>query len=154
MFKQWNIDMTKIGSHGMARGLAMGLMALGSLLVVPGSPANAAEPYTLKIEGGSGKVGEKASLVATVTLADGYRFLESYNNRIIMLSSFDDGVAFDREVVRGSVKDGGLVFVVPVTATKPGEHPINGVFRIGYAEGAHTMKMISLPLMAKVTGAD
>jgi hypothetical protein len=91
---------------------------------------------------------------ATLRLRDGYRVLQAYNNRIIELSSLDDGVAFDGKVVRGTVEDGALVFAVGVRPTKPGKHPINGVFRVGYIEGEGEMSMVSLQLIASVTGAE
>jgi hypothetical protein len=118
-----------------------------------GAPALAEDPLPYKVEVSdvTAKVGEHAVLHATVTLRDGFRLLEAYNNRVMQLSSWDGGVAFERKVVDASVQDGALVFAVGVTPTKPGKHPINGVFRFGYIDG-DTMMMISVPLIANVTG--
>jgi hypothetical protein len=99
-------------------------------------------------------VGTHGVMRATLRLRDGYRILQAYNNRIIELSSLDDGVAFDSKVVRGTVEDGALVFAVGVRPTKPGRHPINGVFRVGYIHGEGEMSMVSLKLIANVTGAE
>jgi hypothetical protein len=128
--------------------------ALGLALLAGGTALAADDPQPLSLQVGdvSAKVGERTTVMARVTAADGIRFLKAYNNRIIMLSSFDDGVAFGSKTVPGTLEEGGLVFAVDVTPTKAGEHPINGVFRIGYAEGEETMKMVSVPLIAKVTG--
>ena len=63
-------------------------------------------------------------------------------------------MAFDSPVVRGTVEDGALVFAVGVRPTKPGKHPINGVFRVGYIQGTNEMSMVSLRLIANVTGKD
>lgn len=145
-------------ASGSLRGLALGAAALAAIVLAGAPPATAEEasesPYVLELDDASAKVGENAAVRATISLRDGYRFLESYNNRIIRLSSFDDGVEFEREVVPGAIQDGDLVFAVNVTPTKPGRHPINGVFRIGYVEGARTMKMISVPLIANVIGTN
>jgi hypothetical protein len=112
-----------------------------------------ARPYTVSVENVSTKVGEKAVLVAKLTLPDGYNILDAYNNRLVQLSSYDDGVAFERAMVLGKVENRGLTFTVGVTPTKPGAHPINGVFRVGYYKDDR-MDMVSLPLIATVTGTE
>ena len=108
----------------------------------------------INLENVAGKVGEKTKLVARLTLPDGYGILDGYRNRVVELSSYDDGVTFERPVVLGTVKNGGLEFVVGVTPTKPGPHPINGVFRVGYFDGGGRMDMVSMPLIATVTGTE
>ena len=42
----------------------------------------------------------------------------------------------------------------PSKATKPGKHPINGLIRVGYIHGTDEMAMVSMPLVASVTGAE
>ena len=54
----------------------------------------------------------------------------------------------------GTVKNNKLEFVVGLTPTKPGPHPINGVFRVGYFNNDGRMDMVSLPLIATVTGTE
>ena len=93
-------------------------------------------------------------LHATLRVRDGYRVLQGYNNRVIELSSFDDGVAFERRVVGGTIQEGGLDFAIGVRATKPGRHPINGYFRVGYIHGTEEFAMISLRLIANVNGTE
>jgi hypothetical protein len=85
---------------------------------------------------------------------EGYRILKGYNNRVIRLSSLDDGVAFDSKVVPASLQDDALVFAVGLRATKPGKHPINGIFRVGYIRGDSELAMISIRLIATVTGTE
>jgi hypothetical protein len=131
-------------------GAALVLATLG-LAGQPGAAADPA-PYTLEVQDASAKVGEPGVLKATLRFNEGYRLLAHYNNRLSRLSSFDEGVSFDQEVVKPSTDGEALVFNVAVTPTKPGSHPINGVFRIGYVEGGDTMRMVSVPLMAKVVG--
>jgi hypothetical protein len=92
--------------------------------------------------------------VTDVSANDGYRVLQGYNNRVIELSSFDDGVAFERRVVRGTIQEGGLDFAIGVRATKPGRHPINGYFRVGYIHGTDEFAMVSLRLIANVNGTE
>lgn len=110
-------------------------------------------PYSVDVSDVTAKVGEHVVMLATVRLNEGYRLLEAYNNRVMQLSSWDDGVAFEREVVNATVRDGALVFAVGLEPTKPGKHAINGVFRFGYIED-DTMMMISVPLEASVTGTE
>ena len=54
-------------------------------------------------------------------------------------------------MVPATLDEGALVFAVPVRATKPGKHPINGVFRVGYIHGTDEIAMVSVRLIANVT---
>jgi hypothetical protein len=56
--------------------------------------------------------------------------------------------------VRGSIQEGGLDFAIGVRATKPGRHPINGYFRVGYIHGPDEFAMVSLRLIANVNGTE
>jgi hypothetical protein len=118
--------------------------------------AVAEEPsaYIVEVSDVTAKVGDHAVMLATLRIRDGYRILEPYNNRVIALSSFDDGVDFERKMVPAEVKEGALVFEVPLRATKPGKHPINGLFRVGYIHGTDELSMVSVPLIANVTGTE
>ncbi len=108
--------------------------------------------YAIEVSDVTAKVGERAVLQAKLRIRDGYRILQSYNNRVIKLSAEDDGVAFEQEMVRASIEEGVLIFAVPLRATKPGKHPVNGVFRVGYIHDSDEMAMVSLRLIASVTG--
>ena len=66
--------------------------------------ADESPAYVVEVTDISAKVGEPAVLHATLRIRDGYRVLQGYNNRVIELSSFDDGVAFERRVVRGTIQ--------------------------------------------------
>jgi hypothetical protein len=110
--------------------------------------------YVVEVSDVSAKVGEPAVLHATLRIRDGYRVLQGYNNRVIELSSFDDGVAFERPVVRGTIEEGGLDFAIGLRATKPGKHPINGYFRVGYIHPPDEFAMVSLRLIANVNGTE
>jgi hypothetical protein len=57
-------------------------------------------------------------------------------------------------MVRAKIEEGALVFAVPLRATKPGKHPVNGVFRVGYIHDTDEMAMVSLRLIASVTGTE
>ena len=120
--------------------------------------AEESEAYVVEVNDVTSKVGEPAVMLATLKVRDGYRILKSYNNRVIALSSFDDGVAFDAKMVPATVQEGALVFAVGLRATKPGKHPINGIFRVGYIhptdEGTTDMSMVSVRLIANVTGTE
>lgn len=142
----------------MRRGfcLALGCAALVGVASTGSLSADSGfvRPYKVDLENVSGKVGVKTALVAELTLPDGYKVLDAYRNRVIELSSYDDGVAFEQKVVIGKVKNNGLEFVVGLTPTKPGAHPINGLFRVGYHNDSGRMDMVSLPLIATVTGTE
>ena len=116
--------------------------------------ADESPAYDVEVTDVSAKVGEPAVLHAMLRARDGYRVLQGYNNRVIELSSLDDGVAFDRRVVRGTIQEGGLDFAIGVRATKPGKHPINGYFRVGYIHGSDEFAMVSLRLIANVNGTE
>ena len=116
----------------------------------------AGEPsaYVVEVSDVTAKVGEPAVMRATLKARDGYRILKHYNNRVIQLSSFDDGVAFERKMVPATLDEETLVFEVPLHATKAGKHPINGIIRVGYIHGTDEMAMVSLRLIANVTGTE
>jgi len=116
--------------------------------------ADESPAYVVEVSDVSAKVGEPAVLHATLRIREGYRVLQGYNNRVIELSSFDDGVTFERRVVRGTIQEGGLDFAIGLRATKPGRHPINGYFRVGYIHDPDELAMVSLRLIASVNGTE
>jgi hypothetical protein len=130
------------------------LMIAAGLAFVTTNPGRGEESpaYAIEVSDVTAKVGERAVMQAKLHVRDGYRILQSYNNRVIKLSAEDDGVAFEQEMVRASIEEGVLVFAVPLRATKPGKHPVNGVFRVGYIHDGDEMAMVSLRLIASVTG--
>jgi len=150
----------------MQRGQIAAMMAprartlIAAILVFLGASAGvqsvAEEPsaYVVEVSDVTAKVGEPAVMRATLKARDGYRILKHYNNRVIELSSFDDGVAFERKIVPATVDEDSLVFEVPLHATKAGKHPINGIIRVGYIHGTDEMAMVSLRLIANVTGTE
>ena len=131
------------------------LIATG-LAFLTASPGRGEESpaYAIEVNDVTAKVGERAVMQAKLHVRDGYRILQSYNNRVIKLSAEDDGVTFEQEMVRAKIEEGALVFAVPLRATKPGKHPVNGVFRVGYIHDTDEMAMVSLRLIASVTGTE
>jgi len=129
---------------------------LAALMLTGGRLAVAEEPraYTVEVHDVTAKVGEHATMFVTLRLWKDYRILEAYNNRLGQFSSFDGGVAFERKMIPGTIQDGTPVFIIDVQPTKPGKHPINGVFRVGYIASEDAMAMISVPLIANVIGSD
>ena len=99
-------------------------MALGSSA---GGRAVAEEPtaYIVEVSDVTAKVGDHAVMRATLRVRDGYRILEPYNNRVIQLSSYDDGVVFERKMVPAQLQEGALVFAVGLRATKPGKFALD-----------------------------
>jgi hypothetical protein len=136
-------------------GLAVITVLLTSLAAsLGGGEAAADDPaYVVEVADITAKVGEPTVLHATLRPRDGYRVLKTYNNRVMELSSFDEGVTFDRRVVQATIRDEGLDFAIGLRATKPGRHPINGYFRVGYI-AADQFAMVSLRLMAAVDATE
>jgi hypothetical protein len=143
---------------------AISLIRLIALTVIAAlltwlAPPNAGEaaaddpPYAVEVADVTAKVGEPAVLHATLRPRDGYRVLKTYNNRVMELSSLDEGVAFDRRVVQATIRDEGLDFAIGLRATKPGRHPINGYFRVGYI-ASDEFAMVSLRLIATVNASE
>jgi hypothetical protein len=134
--------------------LAVTALLLTWMAALSGSEAAADDPpYVVEVADITAKVGEPAVLHATLRPRDGYRVLKTYNNRVMELSSFDEGVAFDRRVVPATIKDEQLDFAIGLRATKPGRHPINGYFRVGYI-AADEFAMVSLRLIAAVNASE
>jgi hypothetical protein len=134
--------------------LTVTAVLLAWMAVLGGSEAAVNDPpYVVEVADITAKVGEPAILHATLRPRDGYRVLKTYNNRVMELSSFDEGVAFDRRVVPATVKDEQLDFAIGLRATKPGRHPINGYFRVGYI-AADEFAMVSLRLIAAVNASE
>jgi len=131
-----------------------GLMVIGLAFATDRvGTAEESAAYAIEVSDVTAKVGEHAVVHATLRVRDGYRILQSYKNRVIKLSAEDDGVAFDQETVPAAIEEGTLLFAVGLRVTKPGKHPINGLFRVGYL---HTdeIAMVSLRLIATVTGTE
>ncbi len=143
-----NSIVSLLRASSLAVVLAVGLAFLTS---GPGR-GEEAPAYAIEVSDVTAKVGERAVMQAKLRIRDGYRILQSYNNRVIKLSAEDDGVAFEQEMVRAKIEDDALVFAVPLRATKPGKHAINGLFRVGYIHDSDEMAMVSLRLIASVTG--
>jgi len=145
------------GAAILARRRVLALTGASLTVVATGvwlpAVADESPAYAVEIRDVSAKVGEHAVIRATLRARDGYRVLASYNNRVIKLSAYD-GVLFERDMVPAELQDGALIFTVGLRATKPGKHPINGLFRVGYIQGTDQMAMVSVPLIANVTGTE
>jgi hypothetical protein len=148
MKKRHNTPLAGLMAFTLAAAFLAGMPEPGRGKAVADEPA-----YAIEMTDVTAKVGEPAVLHAILHVRDGYRVLKSYNNRVIELSSFDDGVSFDTRVVKATVQEGGLDFAIPLKATKAGKHPINGYFRVGYI-GEGEFAMVSLRLIANVNGTE
>nr|WP_294503990.1 hypothetical protein [uncultured Rhodopila sp.] len=136
------------------RALALAAAGWTALAVDRTIAAEESAAYVVDVSDVTVKVGEPAVMLATARVRDGYRILTAYNNRVIRLSSYDDGVIFDNDMVPAKVDDRALVFPVGLRAVKPGTHPINGLLRVGYIHGTDEMAMVSMRLIASVTAKD
>ena len=136
---------------------ALSATLLAGLALAQAAPASAAPTYagyTVEVGDVTAHVGQKAVMHITLRPCGGCRILEAYTNRLSRFSSLDGKVDFDRPVVEPIVEGDTLSFIVVVTPTAPGRHPINGVFRVGYIDGPSTMNMVSVPLIAAVVGTE
>lgn len=141
---------------GRLRTVAPVVAVLAMIAGTTGTRAAADEfpAYTVEVSDVTAKVGETTVLLARLKPRDGYKILHAYNNRVGQLSSFDDGVAFEHKMVPATDEEDTLVFEIGVRPTRPGSHPINGVFRVGYVESGVGLSMISVPLIAHVVGKE
>ena len=114
--------------------------------------ADAQSSFVISVQNASARVGEKAVIVAKISMGDGFRLTDSYRHRIIKLAA-SDGVEFEREVVRGSVQDGSIVFTVGVTPKSAGTHTVHGVFRFSYHNGGE-LDIRAAPFEATVTATE
>lgn len=125
-------------------------VALGVLTAVV--CADAQPSFVISVQNASARVGEKAIIVARISMADGFRVTDSYRHRIMRLQG-SDGVALERGIVPGAVQDGSIVFAVPVTPKSAGTHTVHGVFRFSY-HGTGEIDIRVAPFEATVTATD
>ena len=127
---------------------------LGMLLVASiGFAADVKDAVVIDVQSASGKVGQPTAIEIRITPQNNFKISKAYRNRVFELSALDDSVEFDGRVIRGSIKDGELLFSVGVTPKTPGDHAINGIIRFGFlADGRVDFK--SIPLITTVTGTE
>jgi hypothetical protein len=135
-------------------GPALGLIALTVLVLSSsrGQGAGPGYPITIDVQNATAKVGERAVIVATITITDGFKVTDSYGHRLSGLSA-DDGVEFERRLVRGSIRNDRIVFLVPVTPTRAGIHAVSGLFRFSYHNGQE-LDIRAARFEATVTGIE
>ena len=114
-------------------------------------PEDSRKSVDITVQNAVAKVGEKAVIVARISVHDGLEITNSYRHRLTDLSSED--VEFERQVVRGVIEDGVIVFTVPVTPKRPGVHPVHGLFRFSYHYG-NELDIRSARFEATVTGTE
>ncbi|BCX19633.1 MAG: hypothetical protein KatS3mg117_3315 [Geminicoccaceae bacterium] len=141
--------------------IKVGIAVVASALVVLAGAAVAEEgpPIRTEVATAEAPVGRPTEILAKLTIGEGYRFIEPppRGNRVIELSSADGGVEFARRVFRGTLEGNAITFRLQVTPTKPGPHPINGVFRVSYVtetSDSWHLRHVSLPLVTTVTGTE
>jgi hypothetical protein len=123
-----------------------------ALIALAAICADAQTSFVISVQNASARVGEKAVIVARISMADGFKVTDSYRHRIISLTG-SDGVKLERGIVPGSVHDGSIVFAVPVTPKSAGTHTVHGVFRFSY-HGTGELDIRVAPFEATVTATD
>jgi len=132
------------------RAVLKGALGLGlSLAFDDDGSARADDPETARPQA---RVGEKAVIVAKISMREGFRITDSYRHRIIQLSP-SDGVELERAIVPGSLQDGSIVFTVGVTPKTAGTHTVHGVFRFSYHNGGE-LDIRAAPFEATVTATE
>jgi hypothetical protein len=129
---------------------------IAALLALALAPATAAEDqagFVVSVESPTVKLGEKATIVATISPRNGYRISESYRHRIVNLVAIDGGVDLGDKVVRGAVRDGRVVFRIEVLARTVGDHIVAGVLRFSINNGEQ-LDIKAAPFEAIVVGTE
>jgi hypothetical protein len=131
------------------RASPRGLLALGH----PGRlTADPGYPVTVEVQNVSVRIGERALIVATITILNGYKVTDSYGHRLSGLSA-DDGIELEQRLVRGAVRHDQIVFLVPVRATRAGTDTVSGMFRFSYHDGRE-LDILAARFEATVTGVE
>jgi hypothetical protein len=126
-------------------------VALVALTWVVG--ADAESSFVISVQNATARVGEKAVIVAKISMGDGFRITDSYRHRIIKLSG-PAAVELVRAVVPGAVQDDrSIVFTVRVTPKSAGTHTVHGVFRFSYHD-AGELDIRAAPFEATVTATE
>jgi hypothetical protein len=114
-----------------AVALAIVVLAGGGTIAELNAAEDSKSSVDITIQDAVARVGEKAVIVATISVRDGFEITKSYRHRIIKLSE-PDGVELERQIVRGVIENGSLVFTVGVTPRRAGIHTVRGLFRFSY----------------------
>ena len=118
------------------RRIATSIVCLIAIAAIASSwAADDDRAFAVRIDSPTVKLGEKAVIVATISARDEFRITESYRHRVVNLSAIGAGVEIGRKVVRGSVRDGSVIFRVEVVPKTAGAHIVVGVFRFSVNNG-------------------
>jgi len=138
----------------IARRVATSIVCLIAVAAIaPGWAADDDHAFAVRIDSPTVKLGEKAVIVATISPRGGFRITESYRHRVVNLSAIDAGVEIGRKVVRGSVRDGSVIFRVEVVPKTAGAHIVVGVFRFSVNNGQQ-LDIKAAPFEATVTATE
>jgi len=138
----------------IARRVATSIVCLIAVAAIaPGWAADDDHAFAVRIDSPTVKLGEKAVIVATISPRGGFRITESYRHRVVNLSAIDAGVDIGRKVVRGSVRDGSVIFRVEVVPKTAGAHIVVGVFRFSVNNGQQ-LDIKAAPFEATVTATE
>jgi len=100
-----NSILVRVHTTSLAVVLALGL----AFMTTSTGRGEESPAYVIEVSDVSAKVGERAVMQAKLRVRDGYRILQSHNNRVIKLTAEDDGVAFEQEMVRAKIEEDALV---------------------------------------------
>jgi hypothetical protein len=127
-----------------ASSIALTIAALTSAAFVAAAPGEQlvdaavplasidAEGYSVVVKDGSGKVGEEAHIIVTVTAKQGYKVNDQYPHKL-KLKHAPAGLEYLKPVMKASdaeIAKSKLTFRVPVKATKAGTFAIKGKLKL------------------------
>jgi hypothetical protein len=144
------------------RKAGFGLLALAAVALAPMSQSQAAQsaqdgameltdaaPFSIAVSEAKAKVGEKATILVTVTANKGFKCNDQYPHKIKKISGANVDVP---NSVKGSISDKQIVFSIPATPKSAGAHAVTGEIRFSVCnDSACHIKKVALN--AKVTGA-
>src|SRR5262245_5873645 len=118
-------------SHAFANGLVSVVLVAVVTSATSGAVEESKSSVDITVQNAVARVGEKAVIVAKISVRDGLQITNSYRHRITGLSPSED-VELAQNVVRGVIEDNTIVFTVGVTAKRAGLHTVHGIFRFSY----------------------
>jgi len=108
--------------------------------------------FVISVQNAATKVGEKAVIVAKISMREGFSITDSYRHRIIKLAH-SGGVELAQDTVPGSIQQDSIVFTIGVTPKSVGTHTVHGVFRFSYHDGRE-LDIRAAPFEATVTATE
>src|SRR5215472_15212952 len=119
--------------HAFASGLVSAVLGVVLTAATSSAVEDSKSLVDITVENAVARVGEKAVIVAKISVRDGLQITDSYRHRITVSPAED--VELERNVVRGVIEDNSILFKVGVIAKRVGAHTVRGIIRFSYHSG-------------------